>query len=228
MGKYKVGDKFIFEITGEYISWDSRTMYQCDNRFPATENTLDKYKKYDPDEKANCWSDGYFDGFDDGKKQAKVQADLDVCHDIENVAKRNYQKGLDDAWEAARKVFGYCHADINDVFYAGDAHVDLSANEMARAALNTLSPSEAISKIREYEEKQKAEQEIKVGDEVAIKPNDIRGVVIECHVPDVYPEVDKYAVFTRSSVEYVIRGWITKTGRRFPQIGEVLKEMGEE
>ena len=44
------------------------------------------------------------EAYEEGKKQAKVQAELDVSHDIEKVAKENYKAGLADAWEAARKI----------------------------------------------------------------------------------------------------------------------------
>lgn len=99
----------------------------------------------------------YQQGLEEGKKQAKAQAHLDVCHDIERVAHGNYQKGLDDAWVAAKKIctnwmisdqtlaeiFGQCK-DIGTIMHE-----------------NTV--QEAINKIQAYEQ-QKADAEIKVGD----------------------------------------------------------------
>lgn len=107
----------------------------------------------------------YQKGLEEGKKQAKVQAHLDVCHDIERVAHGNYQKGLDDAWEAAKKIFGYemdGGIPINEIWkvfgYAEDA--TFCTADIIRH--NTA--AEAINKIKAYEEKQN--DKIEVGDEV--------------------------------------------------------------
>lgn len=64
----------------------------------------------------------------------------------------------------------------------------------------------------------KQKDEIRVGDEVAFKPNDAKGIVIQCHVPDVYADVDKCAVFTGNFVEYCPIEWLTKTGRVFQRL----------
>lgn len=84
--------------------------------------------------------------------------------------------------------------------------------------------SEAKAK---YDAWKKQKDEIRVGDEVEYPPNKEKGIVIKCHVPDVYAEVDKYAVFTGTSVEYLLREWLTKTGRVFPEVAELLKKMGK-
>ena len=78
-----------------------------------------------------------------------------------------YRRGLEDAWEAARKIFGYKIdggipiEELGKVFgYAEDAlfcTADIIRHNTA---------SEAIAKLKAYEEKQKADDEIKVGDEV--------------------------------------------------------------
>lgn len=72
--------------------------------------------------------------------------------DTEAIEKVAYQRGLDDAWEAARKIASD-HAGRNYSIFGQHFTVEI---------LNTHSASEAIEKIRAYEEK--AEQEIKVGD----------------------------------------------------------------
>lgn len=76
-----------------------------------------------------------------------------------------------------------------------------------------------------YEEWKADKDKICVGDEVEYPPNKAKGIVIKCHVPDVYAEVDKYAVFIGTSVEYLPREWLTKTGRVFPEVAELLKKM---
>ena len=67
-----------------------------------------------------------------------------------------YQRGLDDAWEAARKI----------------ALMDTETSENVTGyfglfrIMENLTPMQAIDKLKAYEEKQKADDEIKVGDEV--------------------------------------------------------------
>lgn len=93
-----------------------------------------------------------------------------------------------------------------------------------RTVLEEMTYSEAKAK---YDEWAKEKSRIRVGDEVEYPPNKEKGIVIKCHVPDVYAEVDKYAVFTGTSVEYLLREWLTKTGRVFPEVAELLKKMGK-
>ena len=80
-----------------------------------------------------------------------------------------------------------------------------------------------------YEDGKKSVSEpdhIEVGDEVMFLPNDRKGIVTACHVPDVYAENDKYAVFCGTTVEYVLRQHITKTGKRY-DIQSILEAMRE-
>lgn len=77
-------------------------------------------------------------------------------------AESDYQRGLNDAWEAARKI-------VVEPENGGYAYGQLEEGFGIRSSLKILcnmTPSEAISKIKTYEEKKKAESEIKVGDEV--------------------------------------------------------------
>ena len=72
-----------------------------------------------------------------------------------------YQKGLDDAWECARTIVNYMWnsgcSEVKKVFDTYSIYV----------VLNNYSASEAISKIKAFEEQKKAEkEEIKVGTRV--------------------------------------------------------------
>lgn len=69
-----------------------------------------------------------------------------------------YQRGLNDAWECARKIVEMADPPYWGVF-----------NEYKNDLFGKISASEAIAKLKSYEEKQKAEDEIKVGDVVMIK-----------------------------------------------------------
>ena len=125
-----------------------------------------------------------------------------------------YQRGLNDAWDAARKIvlsredgglFGY--EERKAVFGCG--------NYMA---LKTFLAPEAIKKIRQYEQEQK---DFKVGDEV-INDEDIKGVTVD---------MDDYLLHVLDE-NGVIQAWpredAVKTGRYFPEIAEVLRKMQEE
>lgn len=131
-----------------------------------------------------------------------------------------YQKGLNDAWGAARKlVRDTCVRDLEDMGF-------LCRNETQYPSkvLEKFTAAEAIAKICEYEEKKKAEEEIKVGDEVYNTNNYRYAVVLK-----VFPSDDPQATI------YEDRGLIhtppcralKKTGRHFPQLAEVLKQMHE-
>ena len=81
-----------------------------------------------------------------------------LCRERNQKAVENaYQRGLDDVWECMKKIaFLEKPRDMRDFFGCstlGGVLIDYSA-------------SEAIAKLKAYEEKQKADDEIKVGDEV--------------------------------------------------------------
>jgi hypothetical protein len=86
----------------------------------------------------NAYEMGYEDGLKDGKES--VQIDDSVA----------YERGLNDAWECARKMIlsdedgGIAHIDIQKIF--GMSYYSVMLN---------YSASEAIAKIKEYENKQK-------------------------------------------------------------------------
>lgn len=158
--------------------------------------------------------DAYRDGLNDGKKQAKAQAQLDVAHDIENVAKINYQKGLEDAWDAARKIVTWPDRSLvnSDTF-------DLDPGENI---FTKYSASEAITKLRVYEEKQKADDEIKVGDEVINNTTGTKGILLEPETEDLLATVivpnNRWNTFNISHIN------LTKTGRHF-NIESIFEEM---
>lgn len=128
-----------------------------------------------------------------------------------------YQDGLNDCWECARKLMlrsNLSYADIYKIFGNGSEHF----------VLRTFSPSEAITRIKKYEEAQKkAEAEIKVGDEVIV-PNGKRCVVTGFNGGD-----NKWILCIDENGDcgpnYHEKTDLKKTGRHFPQIEEVLKQM---
>ena len=81
--------------------------------------------------------------------------------DTEAIEKEAYQRGLNDAWEAAKK--NYLPEDHGGLL-GYKTRMKVFGTDNIGWIFKNLSASEAIEKIRAYEEKKKAEQEIKVGD----------------------------------------------------------------
>lgn len=138
------------------------------------------------------------------------------------------EQGRDEAWEAARKLMlssegdGGLPNDIIEKIFNGSMYYDV---------LKNCSASEAIEKIRKYEEKkQEEEQEIRVGDEVILneklsfEPNKKAIVISEGDHSWPYN-----VMFKNGDTNLVSKIDIgRKTGRTFPEIVEVLKKMQEE
>ena len=150
--------------------------------------------------------------------QAELKKLEPVSDALQHGYKEGYQDGLNDAWECARKLMlrsGRSYADIYKIFGNGSEHF----------VLRTFSPSEAIAKINAYEEaRKKAEAEIKVGDEVYFCDKNHTRVVFSIFYENAkepralqFTESGKYVVDNISDLH--------KTGRHFPQIEEVLKQM---
>lgn len=160
--------------------------------------------------------------FDKAVREAYEKGYLDAaynCHErcdfLDDEKKESYQRGLNDAWEAARKICleeddgGIPASAINDIFNVRNY----------RYAVKDYSASECIEKIRAYEQKQK---EIQVGDEIVCSNGEKYVVFI------VYDEKKLVTAFRHDGYKKTIESkWVTKTGRHFPEIAEVLQKMKE-
>ena len=120
---------------------------------------------------------------------------------------KTYEDGLNEAWEAARKVVcdgGYNYTELERIF----------GKRSPSRILEALTASEVIAKIEEQDI-------IHVGDEVVDSVGN-KGVVMRVHgVYLTLVESDGTAI--RLPIEKY-----KKTGRHFPQIEEVFKQMTEE
>lgn len=151
----------------------------------------------------------YMYGHEQGKKSSCV------CKD--NV-EAEYNRGLNEAWEFIQKLL----KDACDGGYT----VSLLQNALGYCNISDIvrhyDISEAIAKIKEYEEQQKQDTEIKVGDEVITKIGN-KGIVIT-NVPSDEGMISVW-VSTCTHVQlYPIKD-LVKTGRHFDAIAEVLAEM---
>lgn len=126
--------------------------------------------------------------------------------------------GRNEAWEAAEKVWSCAHSERRKIFGVdtySDGAVDI---------FKDFSASEAIEKIKAYEEKKQEEDEIKVGDEVIYNCGNDKD---KATVIDI--DVDVLHLLTENGC-YISEEFkdVKKTGRHFPEIAEVLKKMQEE
>ena len=162
------------------------------------------------------------DDYSDALKHAKDTAYKKGLHDGESKCRycNEYQRGLDDAWEAARKIVCDEELDWNTLL-----HIFNRSN--FEGIFGDFSPSEAIAKLKAYEEKQKADDEIKVGDEVEISQSDANGiwVVIKVEKHDGY---EAYCAINKDGDIYFEeeQDRVTKTGRHF-DIESILEDMRE-
>lgn len=224
---YKVGDKFIIEIEEVYA-------HKVDNGAPLNtpnnlyrmkgfnslvfdENGLSKLEKYEesPFAQGDC-DIARKEGFEEGVKSVGTYGG-----DLKAEA---YQNGLNDAWEAARKIANMDSMIQKTLFEVYNCY----PSKQIADVFENYSADEAISKIKAYEEQKKAEKEIKVGDEVLpLEPSEDVVIVTRKWIDDYdRPCID---VINRSSG----RTWnylekdVHKTGRHF-DIDGILKAMREE
>lgn len=129
--------------------------------------------------------------------------------------KRQYEKGLNDAWECIKKIGKMNVNTLNTVFDLPN-YIGVS---LFTTLLTKYSASEAIAKIKEYEEKQKqTDDEIKVGD----------GVISTFGKHGYVTGIDKdelYVLYPNGEVGHSSTNTYVKDGRYFSRMAEILKQM---
>jgi len=133
-----------------------------------------------------------------------------ACKDIDIKSKTNaaYRKGLDDAWEAVKKL----------------ARMDTDTSEFItgyfglHSIMHNLTASEAIEKIRQHEQEQ---EQIQVGDEVRNVKSGWTAVVTRISDDDCLTLMDGNGAIADG---YEITRF-TKTGRHFPKLVALQEEM---
>lgn len=205
-----IGDKFIIELAVECPNSNNDRYFILKNtkgmQVMVKESTLDGFEKWD----------------EQGAIKQLEEFSKGVSDDIEAA----YQRGLDDAWEAARKVCGY----ITDRGMS---------NEELRKAFGTevlgeiivLPIGKVMNILTKHEAKKKAAEEIKVGDEITVRVHNPERT-INVIVYDVlkFGSTYVYDTFSFEEGECFNISWnpeIEKTGRHFPQVAELLDAMKE-
>lgn len=159
--------------------------------------------------------EAYKRGYDKGYAD-KTNND-EVCNEL---AKDIYQRGLNDAWEAARKIV--LSPDEGGTSLT-DIYVMFGNNGSMQRVFRSYSASEVIEKLKVCEKKQKADDKIKVRDEVIWT----LGANIAIVVTSVYTVDDVEwcdGICKDGKVYSILTKNARKTGRRF-DIDKFLEEM---
>ena len=150
-------------------------------------------------------SSDYQHGYEDGYKNCLAENDFDQpCTNCDK-----YKQGLNDAWEAARKIVTWPDRSLvnSDTF-------DLDPGENI---FTKYSASEAIAKLKAYEDKQK--DSIEVGDEVIDRDGDITIVT------NIHERLFDGLCNDGSTMGDLFLEDVRKTGRHFDQIDKLLEAM---
>lgn len=133
------------------------------------------------------------------------------------IQESQYQRGLDDAWETARKI---CVPTFNGGLSCNDVYSIFRTSSFDTISHN-YTASEAIAKIKAYEEQKNAEEEFKIGDELIDVDSKDKCVIVG------FRQEKIKIVWSDGSVGLWDKKNFRKTGRSFPQISEVLEKMKE-
>ena len=163
--------------------------------------TLDNIKSGLKADRQKAIDEAYQNGYEAGQHEATTL---------------EHQQGLNDAWGTIIKIALIPYAERSEIF---DGQQDILS------IVQKFSPSEAIAKLREYEQ-QKAD-EIKVGDEVCFVF--AGGETIEPFIVFSIKDYNgkKYYEGIQTSDGRWVGGGLKyyKTGRYFPQVEELVKAM---
>ena len=122
-----------------------------------------------------------------------------------------YEKGLNDAWEAARK--------IADIWESGENDKWIIVDDSLPITFASYSASETIERIRQHEWEQ---EQIQVGDEVIAKFSGIKYVIVKVKGSRLIGFSTEWATCD------IDAQFVEKTGRHFHEIATALAKMKEE
>ena len=171
---------------------DDEQYYRCKEIpwFSTTKTTISRLTPYTED---SAYAHGYTEA---ESKYRKIRDELE---------KQAYQKGLKDAWDAARTLWNTPN------------RKEIFGHTAFNTVLTTLTAQETIEKIRQYEQEQK---QLHVGDEV----NAPFGKAIVVNIDSVAEKIRLVYADGHGGFEY-FKDAPTKTGRHFPEIAAVLEKM---
>jgi hypothetical protein len=131
-----------------------------------------------------------------------------VANDVLHTTDESYNKGLNDAWELAKKI----EISSYDGGYTGKELMEMFGTISFNKIFADLTPQEALTKVKQYEER----NEIKKGDVV----NDSVGETLVLRIDD-----GRIYLLCRdgSCGEYPLSPRFKKTGKHFDSIDEFMR-----
>ena len=205
-----MGKKYIIELE-EPEMFDDRKFYTCSQMpwWAVSENIVENLTPYTEPDLEQVRKEAY----DKSMGDAEMLAYKLYSPKIDEA----YQHGLNEAWDAARKI------------WQSDIYLRIFKVPMRMDCFTKFSASEAIEKIRQYEQEQK--EKITKGDVVRIKSAPEVEILVTCadggHVSGIaLTEVDDNCEIGDQYTDIVIHN-VEKTGRHY-EIAEVLQKMKEE
>lgn len=205
---HDVGDKFIIEIGERYLT-NNRSLDQ------PSPDYLYRIKGF-----RNLV-------LDDGGLGELEPYDCDelLCQEAKRHEAEAYQKGLSAAWDAARKIISWWPSTENDALLKRFGIDCEWGGFILDAIFNKQSAQDAITRIENYENHI---SEISIGDEIRAIADHSKG---EHDAPNiVVTEIgDDYVRGFTATGEYIryVNIGLEKTGRHFPQIADIMKQMKE-
>lgn len=130
-----------------------------------------------------------------------------------------YQQGLDDAWECARRI-ALVKIDKDCPYFTVTELKKIFGCSTVQSVFDTYSASEAIEKLKAHEEQQEQNRRIMFGDKLLTKKDHLGGVALSNEVNgSVYVWREDCVAYESSPQEW------RKTGENIPQVAELLKAM---
>lgn len=146
---------------------------------------------------------------------------INACSNLESsfekAKKEAYERGLNEAWDTARKIVmyfhdgGYCNAYLRKIFGTAEgAHI-----------LRDYTPMDAIEKIKSFEENENPPMQFDIGDEVEFHDGSTGTVcdVDENKVYGFYFDEDKMINFCMNTDQ------VKKTGKNYKGLALTIQEM---
>lgn len=132
-----------------------------------------------------------------------------VKDDVLHTPDEAYNRGLNDAWELAKKIVlpdhlgGYTVDELKDIFGKGSF----------APLMDTLTAQEALAKVKEYE----GRDEIRVGDVVKLSYSYIESIVTRVSGDIIY------RIFSDGSCDVIGKEDLVRTGKHFDSIDEFMR-----
>jgi len=197
-----VGKKYIIEMEDKpFHKEDGDFLYRAKgfNSLVFDMTGIGKLTPYNAPDLERVRMEAYEEGFDVGR----------------TLNDGKYEKGINDAWEAARKIGSNSMCSLKEIGFDFSQCVIPDYNPSWFVVKN-YSASECIEKIRQYEQEK---EEIQLWDEV-INGRNFKGTVTDIKDDGVLTIFCQDRTWINSHTRF----W-KKTGRHFPEIAEVLEKM---